>query len=449
MVQWRWTGLSVVACIALLASFARIAADWEWLVALGDHVRGSGTIPDRVPFAAASTEGWHNVPVAAELVASVVDDLGGASGTVGFHLLVVVTALLVLTVSARHLGASDARTAVLLAVVCIGALPALALVRLQTFSLVLFAALLALLWHQDRRPSRHVWWLPVLIALWGNLHGAALLGVCVAGAYLLFGRLRMRPVETVAVGVSTVLALCVTPQGWRTVAYYASVLDNEAAHRAEGLWARPDLSQPVDLLMVGAVGVLALTGLRRRQRVWEYVACIGLGIATIEAARHGVWLLFVLFMVAAVPAEDDGRKDRWARRPVALVGGLSALVVASLLMMRGSDVAAVDPEAVAAVVAEVQAEGDAVVLAPAPLVESLAARGVTVWVGNPLDAFEPDAQRAYLDFLAGESGMRTAVAASDLVVVQEDSASEAGLTSLGVPLERRDLPGGFVMYARR
>ena len=35
---WRWT-----ACVAswrsLLAMFVRIGGDWDWLVALGDHVR--------------------------------------------------------------------------------------------------------------------------------------------------------------------------------------------------------------------------------------------------------------------------------------------------------------------------------------------------------------------------------------------------------------------------
>ena len=42
---WRWSGLAVVACVALLAVFARMAADWEWLVAVGDHVRRTGEIP--------------------------------------------------------------------------------------------------------------------------------------------------------------------------------------------------------------------------------------------------------------------------------------------------------------------------------------------------------------------------------------------------------------------
>lgn len=447
--EWKWSGLSIVACLAVLASFARIAADWEWLIPIGDYVRRTGEIPDHVPFAASPTEGWHDVPVLAQLVASVVDDLGGATGAVALHLVAVGAALLVLTASVRHLGASDLRTAVLLAVVCLGALPALALVRLQSFSLVLFALLLSLVWHQARQPSRHVWWLPALVAIWGNLHGAVLLGVCVAGAYLVFGRLRDRPGESVAVGVLTLVALCLTPQGWRTVAYYASVLDNEAAARGEGLWARPDLSQPFDVLMVGSVAVLGLVALRRRRAVWEYVVLVGLSAATVEAARHGVWLLFVLFMVATVRTvraePTETAHPPWACRPVALAAVVAAAVLVPVLGSRGNAIEGVDPAVVEAVVAEA---GDRVVLAPAPLVESLAAAGVTVWAGNPLDAFEPDAQRAYLDFVAGQPGMEPAVRGSDVVVVVEGSESDTGVRSLVDGLDRRDLPGEYVAYLR-
>lgn len=446
---WKWSGLSIVACLGVLAAFARIAADWEWLVPLGDSVRRTGEVPGRVAFAASSTDGWQNVPVLAQLVASVVDDLGGAMGAVVLHLVSVAAALVVLTASARHLGASDARTAGLLVAVCVGAMPALALVRLQSFSLALFALLVSLVWHQSRRPSRHVWWLPVLVAAWGNLHGAVLLGVCVAGAYLLFGRLRERPRETVLVGLATLASLCVTPQGWRTVSYYASVLDNEAAARGEGLWARPELGQPFDVMMLGAVAVLSLVGLRYRRSVWEYVAVLGLALATAEAARHGVWLIFVLFMVAAVPPvrleEPAPAQQRWAWRPVVLTSAVSAFVLVPILSTRGLSVEAVDPAVVDAVVT---GAGTDVVLAPAPLVESLAASGVTVWAGNPLDAFAPEVQIAYLDFLAGEPGMALAVEGSDLVVVVEGGDAEEGLLSLGEDLERQDLPGEYVAYRR-
>ena len=69
--------------------------------------------------------------------------------------------------------------------------------------------------------------------------------------------------------------------------------------------------------------------------------------------------------------------------------------------------------------------GDGVVLAPAPLSESLAVAGVSLWAGNPLDAFTHRDQAAYLDFLDGTSGARVAIATSDLVVARDGSAQAA------------------------
>ena len=44
-----------------------------------------------------------------------------------------------------------------------------------------------------------------------------------------------------------------------------------------------------------------------------------------------------------------------------------------------------------------------VVLADEPLVESLAAEGVRIWLSNPIDAFDQADQAAYLDFVSGAS----------------------------------------------
>ena len=61
------------------------------------------------------------------------------------------------------------------------------------------------------------------------------------------------------------------------------------------------------------------------------------------------------------------------------------------------------------------------VLAPEPLAESLALEGVTVWAADPIDAFAPEDQRAFLDFLDGGDEAMRAVDGSDAVVVEDDS----------------------------
>ncbi len=76
-------------------------------------------------------------------------------------------------------------------------------------------------------------------------------------------------------------------------------------------------------------------------------------------------------------------------------------------MARDRPVDATPPGLVAAV-AEVAA--DRAVLAPEPLVERLAAEGLTVWLSNPIDAFSRADQAAYLDFLDGRAAWRARAA---------------------------------------
>ena len=122
----------------------------------------------------------------------------------------------------------------LLVPACFGPIVA---IRGQLFSLPLFAVCVLLLRSETREPSRRIWLLVPLLALWGNLHGAVLTGAAVAGAYLIFERGRKRPGESVAVMAASALALCANPALWNTPAYVLGVMQNEAARQAIGLWA--------------------------------------------------------------------------------------------------------------------------------------------------------------------------------------------------------------------
>lgn len=445
----RWTLATIAMSVAFLGGFGRIGGDWDWMVALGDHARATGEVPDFVPFATADSSGWHNVPVLAELMSSFVHDLGGRA-VLPVHLALVALTLSVLAATVRTRGTGDARAAAVVAVVVLGVLPTLAIVRAQTYSLALFALLLALVSDQARRPDHRIWWVVPLVAVWANLHGAALLGVCVLGAYLLIGRLRERPAESVGVGVSSLLAVCVTPQLWRTPAYYASVFDNVSAQRAEGLWARPDLGEPVDLLMVLAAGALLVPVLRARREAWEYVAVLGLCLATASAARHGVWLLLLLAVVGAGRRDRDDDATAWRpaaerTRDVAILTAVASIVAVPVALARGDHVLGAAPELVS-VVSDVAAGG--VVLAPAPLSEALAVSGVRLWAGNPLDAFTHADQADYLDFLDGTRAAPTVLAEVDVVVALDGSA-QASLLAREAGFAARPCTAEWICFTRR
>ncbi len=423
--SWRWTALACVSVAAFIACFVRVGADWDWLVALGDHIRRSGSVPREVPYAAADTAGWNNVPVLAELAASVLHAWAGRAAVVA-HLVLVVVMLVVLALEARSRGASDVATAVAVSGLGLGSLATLVIVRAQTFSLVPFALMVVLVSSQARRPDRRIWWAVPLVAVWGNLHGAALLGVCVLGGYLLLGRMRDDFWRSVGVGLASVLALCANPQLWRTPSYYAHVFDNASAERAEGLWARPSLTMPLDLVMLATVSVLLVLFLRSRRSVWEYVACAGLVVATASASRNGVWLLALLVVVSAGTRTVRDRTTSGTRIhevAPALVSATLALGIALPVALARGDVVLGGQPAVVEAVADVAQDGT--VLAPAPLAESLAVAGVRLWATNPLDAFAHDDQAAYLDFLDGLPSAGPALAESDVVVVRKDSAPAA------------------------
>jgi hypothetical protein len=437
------------AILALISTTTTIGADTMWLVALGDAIVRDGGIPIGVPFAAADSSEWANVPVLGELLFASVHGLG-TLGLPALQILADAALLACLVIGARRLGARDVPTATVLAITAMGILSSLGVVRAQILSLVPFALLLLLLRSEHENPSHRIWLLVPLVGLWGNLHGGVLVGVAVAGCYLAFSRLRIQPVATVATGVGMLTVLWLTPAHVHTAKYYLGALNNEAARRGTELWATPRLDRPLDLLMVAAALVLIALALTVRRPIWEYVALAGLAIATADAARHGVWLV----MFAAAPAalgltshvrlpvqRDPGPVAR--PRPVVIVAVAAAATSAIVLSSRAATFEEDGP-----VIAAVKASaGQQVVLAPEPLAEALAASGVRVWMSNPIDAFSTRDQAAYLDFLAGDgSAADRAFTASDVVVVRADSGSaflarEAGFavsqTVAGYHLMRR------------
>src|SRR5438477_7869398 len=284
--------LAVALGAALTTVAGTIGADTRWLPALGRIIVNRGEIPDGIPYATAPSAGWHNVPVLAELILRGLTSAAGDRGLLLAQVVAVAAALAILAWDLRRSGADDLGGALVIIVVVVGALPVLIIARSQLFSLLLFPVLITLLRAEARSPSLRVWLLPPLLALWSNLHGAVLVGLAVAAAYLIFGGARRQPLLAASVLVASALAVCVTPALQNTPGYYAGLLQNEAARRGEGLWAPLSLTSGFDLLLVASAIALLVLATRARPEPWEIIALIGLAALTIKTARSGVWLLF-------------------------------------------------------------------------------------------------------------------------------------------------------------
>ncbi|HEY4346220.1 MAG TPA: hypothetical protein VGM80_01425 [Gaiellaceae bacterium] len=379
---------AVAALAALIASLGLIGGDALWLVPLG-HEIAHGHLPGSISFATAPTSGWHDVPALAEfLFWGLYRIFGGDRGLLVAQMLGAAVGFGAL---ARGLARETTGGAVIVlcAIVMAGALPAVVIVSVSAFSLALFPVTLALLESESRARSRRIWLAVPLIALWGNLHGGVIAGWGLLACYLVFDRARHDRRTAALVLGSATLALFLNPALWRTPLYYRGIFESQVARRGLELWA-PLSGRGVDLLAIVVALVLALIGLSRRAHVslWEVVAVAGLIAATIDVARNGTWLLFIVAYPAARSLRIGAPKERL------LV--LAAAIVA-LGAVAGIARGPVDPGARS--LARIVARTHEPVLATALLGQQVAADGGRVWVNNPIDAFRQSDQRLWLDWL--------------------------------------------------
>jgi hypothetical protein len=418
------TGLSsrsralAVAVIALAAAvtggLGLVGADARWLAAVGATLLKEG-LPHSVPLTAASTSGWADVPALAQLVFHGLYALLGDRGLLLAQTIAVAGAFALLWRDARR-HALPAATALILIVVLVAGLPSFTIARVQLFSLVLFPVLLLLLRGEAARPSRRVWLLLPLVALWSNLHGGVLTGVFVAVAYLLVKRLRQAPAETLLLLLGLPLALCLTPALAHTPHYYLAVLHNAAAARGVGMWAPLGLA-PFDLLLAAGALLLGGLALRSRPQAWEWVALVGLACLTLHTARGGVWLL----MLAAAPAARGLSGRQAAALPRVRVSVVLALVLFGAMaagLIRGPLPAGAQASTISLAL---HAAHGRPVLAEGQIAEQVMVAGGSVLVSDPLDAFSQADQRLYLDWLAGRPSGDPAVAQVSVVLVLRDS----------------------------
>ena len=418
-VAWLVAGVGLAS--GLVGLFATVGADARWLAALGRYIAQRGAIPHGVPFASASTSHWVNSLVLAELVFHGLESGLGDRGLILANLVAVIGGLSLLALDARREGAGPSVIAGTLLLVAIAVFPSLAIARVQMFSIILFPALLWLLRADARQPSARIWWALPLLALWSNLHGAALAGVGVLWAYLLLSRGRRQPVSSALLAAAALVALCVTPAGLSTVTYYHGLLTNVAAQRGVGQWA-PLGQSPFDWATVVIALILGIRLRRRLPEVWEAAVIVGLAVLTIKAARDGVWLMFFLVAPATRGRDSSGRWNALA--PV--------LVVLGVLLLAFDVARAPHPSGASSAMVKraVQLAGGTPILADGLPSEQIAWAGGRIWAGNPLDAFSRRVQSEYVDFLTGSRGGRVALNAAGVrYVLVTRGSSAAALTA--------------------
>ena len=424
----RLTWLTAAFVTAYCALVATVGADAHWLAALGGKIVELGRIPHGVPYAAAHSAGWENVPVLGELVFHGLEAGSGDQGLLVLQALAVAVALAFLAYDMRRADAADAPTALVLLLVAVAAASPLLVVRAQVFSLAFFPVTVVLLRAQARAPSAGIWLLVPLFALWANLHGGVLVGAAVAGVYLIVHRLRHEPFVALSVLCCSTAALFATPSLLDTGHYYRGVLFSEAAGSGEGLWAPLSPSAPFDLVFIVLAVVILWLALSSRPRLWELFALAGLVAMTAHVGRNGVWVVF--FAAAPAACGLTGSRSWRLRPPRSLTAAVAALLLllVTVGLMRTPASSAAGPSVRRAAV---RAAGGTPIIADDIDAEALALDGAVVWISNPLDAFGARQQRLYLDWIAGRPAGDELLQRARAVLVTRGSPAEKRLARNG------------------
>ena len=429
---------------ALAAITCTIGGDARWLLATEDRQGG------KLPFSAYADPQWPPVLRLPEHLLILLYDGLGERGLQLAQVMSVGTCFAFLALGLRRAHTSSRWTALAPGLVLLGATTTFFIARLQLFSLPLFAALLLLLRSEARQPSRRIWLLIPLLALWSNLHGAALVGAAVSFAYLLLHRVRRQPAQSAVLALASLGALCLTPALANTPKYYVGVLNNELAREHVGLWARLDPTGSLfDFLLLACGVVLLAVALRARPTLWESVVLIALAAMTIEASRSGVWLL--LFAIGAgAPHDLIASRTRHVPRWLLVGAVLAVAAVIAAAIQRGPLSTGADRDLVAQAV---QASEGSAVVAEGVLGEQVALAGGCLWVSNPLDAFPSNVQRNYVRW--SETGQVSLLPRQTRVVIVRRYGSPANgmahdsdfrliAQRRDVALYLRDVPVGLV-----
>ena len=247
--RWLFRIIAAVVLIYALLAGLRTVTDYDlfWQLASGRWIAQHHQIPatDVLSYTAQG-QPWI-YPAGSELLLYTAILLGG------YTLLSWLGAAACVATIAIILRRGNLWTA-LLAVFAVPMIATRTAPRAEMFTVVLFAAFVALLWQQHELGRTKLWVLPILMVLWVNLHLGFVAGLAMIGGYgfaevlqLLWASERKRALEQLQTSWPWLLATCavtvVSPWGW---GIYRALFRQEAAMAAHsqsiGEWTRMPLN---------------------------------------------------------------------------------------------------------------------------------------------------------------------------------------------------------------
>jgi hypothetical protein len=292
--------LVVFALTIVLAPSVADVDLWGHVRFGGDIVRARA-IPVSDPYSFTADRPWINHEWLAEVLIYTAYATGGGGGLTALRLTLIGLMLWLVRSCLRAAGVSGPREITLLALVAVLTYTRTQHVRPQLFSLVLFAALATVL-IRARSSSRALWFAPIIMALWVNVHGGWIVGLGVFTLWCATQFVNSRARWTIAaVALVTIAVTLVNPYGtglwaflWETVGLGRPDIDE---------WLPIRQSQPGVItfwIVSAACGLIAVARAWTRRVDRDLAAlCAVLGVLSFRVSRLDAFFTIAVFSLGA------------------------------------------------------------------------------------------------------------------------------------------------------
>jgi hypothetical protein len=332
-----WAVLAVMLPVLAALAATLSAVDLAYHLRAGHQILSGVGIPrvDTFTFTASGRE-WIDQQWGAQVILATTFRLAGWLGLVVLRAALVGMLFGLLFLACRLRGADIRRAAWLSLAAFIVAAPALAL-RPQLLGMVLLAITLVLIAGRRTHPRLFLA-VPVVVAVWANVHGSFFLGPVVVGLAWLEDLHSRAPSanRTFTVAVVSALGSFVNPFGPTVWAYAVGLSTNPEVTARISEWQRTTLGTiPGILFYASALAVVVLIARRGRPK-WPTVAWLTAFFVIGAYAIRGVawWPLGAAFAIAGVHpgAEAPERPTPRIGQRINL-GIMAALVVVGLALL--------------------------------------------------------------------------------------------------------------------
>lgn len=334
---WRSLAVLLPTLAAIIAPMSTV--DLAYHLRAGAEMLASGAIPsiDTWTFTAQGFL-WYDQQWGAQLILSLTERIGGWTGLVVLRAVLtgIIFGCLLLIALGRGMKARSATLLVLVAFVVVA--PAMAL-RPQLLGMLCFALVLLLIERRRRHP-RGIWLVPVIVAVWANLHGSFFLGPLALGLAWLADVHDRAPVarSVMLVTIVSIVSACLTPAGPSVWLYAVGLSVDPSVTGRITEWRPTSMRTPPGIAFFASVAAVTVLIARRVAAVpWPTLLWLGVFVAIGLYAERGIawWVLAAVGPVAGMVAPASVPRLRHDPVPIRRANAtlVALLVVAGVVML--------------------------------------------------------------------------------------------------------------------